>query len=161
MQTSARDAYLATQVTTATPQKLHLMLVEGAIRFLLQTEHHWSRAEEEEACEALLRSQEIVGEMLASVSSSSEPLARRLAAVYLFLMRTLSEVQLQHSETKLREVLRVLEIERETWAQVCAKFGAQVDAAAETKPAIAPPHAIAPPIETSSDFSSGGISFQA
>ena len=39
MQQPAHESYLEAQVMTATPQKLRLMLIEGAIRFARQTLH--------------------------------------------------------------------------------------------------------------------------
>ena len=55
MDSNARDTYLETQVKTATPQKLQLMLVEGAIRFAHQAIHHWEQQDEPAACESLIR----------------------------------------------------------------------------------------------------------
>jgi hypothetical protein len=41
----------------------------------------------------------------------------------LFLYRTTVEAQLQRDPNKLADVLRVLEIERETWRKVCEQLG--------------------------------------
>lgn len=163
MQTSAREAYLETQVMTATPQKLHLMLIDGAIRSVLQAQHHWQQKKDEEASEVLIRGQEILSEMLASVSNGDHEISRRLTALYLYLFRTLTEAHLQHDESKLKDVLRVLEIERETWNQVCEKFGttqqgAEPQAAAPVPPSAAP---VIPPLATDPNLPSGGFSFQA
>ena len=154
MQTSAREAYLATQVMTATPQKLHLLLIEGAIRWLSAAQHHWRQNQEEQACEALIRSQEIVSEMLGGVSTGKQEVSRRLAEIYLYVYRTLTEAQLQHEEQKLQDALRVLEIERATWIAVCEKFGAQHD----TAPVATN---LAPPLTIQQNLPTGGLSIQA
>jgi len=165
MQTSAREAYLSTQVMTVTPQKLHLMLIEGAIRSLLQAQHYWQQQKDEEASEVLIRGQEIISELLGSVSIGEHEISRRLAALYLYLFRTTTEAHLEHNEAKLKDVLRVLEIERETWSMVCEKFGttneSQSEPATSQKPAPQKPAPVIPPLATNSDLPSGGFSFQA
>ena len=52
MTPAARDEYLATEVMTAAPQKLQLLLVEAAIRFARQAESHWRVHENEAAFRA-------------------------------------------------------------------------------------------------------------
>jgi flagellar protein FliS len=163
MQTSARDAYLETQVMTATPQKLHLMLVEGAVRAATQARHHWEHQQDESAGDALIRAQDIVGEMLGAVGTGTHEISRRLAGVYLFVFHALGEAHLRRDETQLADALRVLEIERETWRQACEKFGAQAAPGEQAaKPAPAKPAApqIAPPLDANPDLA-GGLSFQA
>ena len=53
MISAARDEYLTTEVLTAAPQKLQLMLVEAAIRFGRRAELHWQNRENEAAFNAL------------------------------------------------------------------------------------------------------------
>jgi flagellin-specific chaperone FliS len=50
-------------------------------------------------------------------------LVRRVAGVYLFIHRTLSAAHLEHDAQKLDEALSILEVERETWQQVCLQLG--------------------------------------
>ncbi len=72
MQTHARDAYLQTEVMTATPQKLQLMLIDAAIRFSRQALVHWQNDQHEEAGEAIIRAQEKeIGEFKAWLSKKS------------------------------------------------------------------------------------------
>ena len=128
MTTTARDAYLTTQVMTATPQKLQLLLIDAAIRSIQMGKKRWEEANEDAAGDALTHAQEVMGELLASVGSTRSQISRRLAGIYLFLFRTLTEAHLQHDEEKLDDCLRVLLIERETWSQVCEKFGSTREA---------------------------------
>jgi flagellar protein FliS len=132
MAPSARDAYLETQVLTATPQKLRLMLIEGAIRFVLQTEHLWDVERFDDAFESLIRAREIVGELMASLDPQKSPLAKQILPLYAFITRTLTEAQRERSRAKLHDALRILNEERETWSQVCAKcVDAEAPGAAE------------------------------
>jgi flagellar protein FliS len=139
MDSSPRDAYLVGQVMTAPPQRLHLMLIDGAIRMVHKARRHWAAREDDQAGEAILRAQEIVGEMLAGFRRDVEPeLVRRVAAVYLVIYRALMQASLRRDETRLADALKVLEAERETWRELCERTGGtQPDRGPET-PSAAP-----------------------
>jgi flagellar protein FliS len=132
MPSSARENYLTTEVLTAPPQKLHLMLIEAAIRSAEQGRRHWQANQPDQASEALLHAQEILGEMLAGLNPQVDAaLAKKVAAVYLFIYRALMDATLHHDEKKLDDALRVLAVERSTWRQVCEKLSSTKGAAGE------------------------------
>jgi flagellar secretion chaperone FliS len=138
MEPSASDSYLSTEVLTATPQKLQLMLLDAAIRFAERARHFWSQAQDDDAAVALNRAQSFVNELVAGLNyEDGGELVRRMAAIYLFIFRNLMEANSGHDEQKLAEAIRVLNIERETWRQVCEKCPA---ASAPARSAFAPPH---------------------
>ena len=113
MENMPRDAYLVTEVMTAPPQKLHLMLIDGAIRFVNKARRHRAAGEDEAASEALIRAEEIVAQMLAGFKRDANPeLVDRVAAVYTFVYRSLVEASLHRDDAKLADSLRILEIER-------------------------------------------------
>jgi len=114
--------YLESQVMTATPQKLRLMLIEGAIRFARQSIGLWERGENEKAIEALGRCRGIISELLSGIRPDESALTRQVAGVYLFLFRTLTEAQLRRDSKKVEDTISVLEVERETWRLVCEKL---------------------------------------
>lgn len=117
-----RDAYLETQITTATPQRLRLMLVEAAIRLARQTADAWRDHRDEEALESLIRCRAIISELIAGVKAEGSPLGKQVVGVYLFLFTTLTEAQLSRDDKKLASVVRVLEEERVTWLKVCEQL---------------------------------------
>ncbi len=146
MDAAAREQYLVTQVMTAPPQKLQLMLIEGAIRFARQALELWREDRDEEAGDAILRSQEIVTQLLAGLDRERDPeLVRKVAGVYLFIFRSLVSAHVRRDEEKLNNALRILESERETWQAVCQQL-TETDVSAE-KPS-APRHATPPPPAT-------------
>jgi hypothetical protein len=51
-------------------------------------------------------------------------LVKQVASLYSFVCRTLMEAAFHRDDARLAEVLRILEIERETWRQVCADLAA-------------------------------------
>ena len=176
MQSSARESYLATEVMTATPQKLQLMLIDTAIRSAKRARQLWRDEEDEGACEALIHAQEVIGEMLASLNAEVAPdLVKKVASIYMFIFRSLMEANYQQSEEKLNDALRVLEVERETWRQLCDELGSkkepdQQDAVSvptqQASPSPAPPQTSAP-LDLSADSgtvdssSSTGFSLEA
>jgi len=150
MRHSARENYLATEVLTAPPQKLQLMLIEAAIRFVERARQHWRAGQTEQGFEAVAGAEDILGEMMAGLNRDIDgDLVGKTASVYLFVFRSLMEANFRKDEGKLDDALRVLEVERDTWRQVCARLGptaatakAGIDTASfREAPSVSPPHA--------------------
>jgi flagellar protein FliS len=131
-----KSQYLESKILTAPPHRLHLMLIEGAIRFGKQAEKELEAANNVAAMSSLTRVLDIVGEMLAGIRQTKSEINDKLAAVYWFIFRRVSEATLESDKAALAEVLRLLEFERETWQKVCEKLGA-----ASHTPATMPPPA--------------------
>jgi flagellar secretion chaperone FliS len=121
LDTAARENYLATQVLTASPAKLQLLLLEGAIRHGRHAGDQWRTGNQEAAWQSLVRCRQIVTELLCGVKFDGTELTRRVRSVYGFVFRTLTEAQLERNEEKLDDALRILELERETWREVCER----------------------------------------
>jgi flagellar secretion chaperone FliS len=158
MNPTARDEYLTTEVLTAAPQKLRLMLIEAALRFGRRAQSHWQNGEHETALADLIRSQEAVAQLISGLSLNLEsPLVRQIAAVYAFIYRSLVSAGFHRDTQKLVDALRVLETEQKTWRQVCDRL--------EEKPLedrLAP---TAPPLVIDlagpADWPTSGLSFEA
>ena len=114
--------YLESKVLAAPPHRLHLMLIEGAIRFGRQAEAALGRDEQAAAAAALLRVIDIVGEMLAGVRQQKTDVNQQLANLYWFLFRRVTEAKINADAAALAEALRLLEYERQTWQLVCEKL---------------------------------------
>ena len=124
MQISAGKSYLDTEVMTATPQKLQLMLIEAAIRAARRARKKWLDGRDDEACEDLIHAQQIVSELLGGLDPEvNADLVKKVASVYMFVFRSLMEANHDRSEKKLEDAIRVLEVERGTWQKVCAELG--------------------------------------
>ncbi len=123
MSHSALDTYLDTQVRTATPQKLRLMLIEGAIRFGRQALECWSDEQRRaQRLTALARCNDIVTELFGAIREDSVPVAGQVKAIYQFLLVQIAKITGQNDPQMLREVVEILEQERETWRQVCEQM---------------------------------------
>lgn len=113
--------YVETEVLTASPQRLRLMLIEVAIRSATRARDLWRAEDFDRATETMIHAQEVVAELLAAVRTDEQPeLTARVAGIYSFIYRALVDAGLHRDDAKLSEALSVLEIERETWRQVCA-----------------------------------------
>ncbi len=154
MQRPIRASYLETDVMTATPERLQTMLIDGAIKNLQRGILLWRDNRDEEACESLIRAQQIIAQILAGFRREVDAeLARKVAAVYLFLFRAIGEAQNARDEGKLEQCIRVLDVERQTWRLVCEKLEKEraANRAREAAPRLpgdsptAPPRAAGPP----------------
>ena len=123
---------LESKVLTATPYKLHLMLIEGAVRVSRLAQQMLEQGDTAAADELLLRSIDIVGEMLVSVRGGASEVNQKVVELYLFVFRRLAQAKINEDITALNEALGVLEYERETWQMVCEKEAAQGVGDAET-----------------------------
>jgi flagellar protein FliS len=116
--------YLEAKVLTAPPHRLHLMLIEGAIRFGRQADDALRRGDPAAAAEPLMRVVDIVGEMLAGVRDQKSNLNKKLTELYWYLFRRVSQAKIHCDAQTLREALRLLEYERRTWLTVCERLAA-------------------------------------
>jgi flagellar protein FliS len=114
---NAGHAYLETQIATATPQRLRLMLIEGALRQARLAED--ALTSPEGPLEPLIRCRSLVAELIAGIRPGSSSLADHVLGIYLFLFRELADPELRQDVARLRGVMRVLEEERQTWQEVC------------------------------------------
>ena len=127
MQNLARQNYLQAEVQTATPQKVRLLLIEAAIKNIHRTKKAWEEEKFEVGFDSLSLAQDIVAELLSSLDKESNPdLVGKIASIYVFIFRCLSEAGMTHDPVKLDDALRILTSERETWRLVCEKFGSAI-----------------------------------
>jgi len=116
------ENYLETEVLTATPQKLQLLMINGAIRFAYQAQQLHEQQEKEEAWERLLRCREIVAQILCSIKDDGSELMRSVAGIYFFLFQELTDLHAKDDYRRLEGVLSVLNEERETWEELCRQM---------------------------------------
>lgn len=116
------ENYLETEVLTATPQKLQLMMINGAIRFAYQAHQLSEQQEKEEAWERLMRCREIVAQILCSIKNDGSELMQNVAGIYFFLFQELTDLHAKDEYSRLDGVLNVLNEERRTWEELCQQM---------------------------------------
>ena len=132
--------YLKNAVLTATPEQLHLMLYDGAIRFATRGQEAIRAKDREAAFTALERAQLIVLELSAGIQRDVNPeLADRMAALYNFIYRRLIEANINQDEQAAEDALRILRYQRETWVLLMEKLQKEGPASPKpSSPAAAP-----------------------
>ena len=129
-QKNARKSYIEQEVYTATPQKLQLLLVEAAIKNINLTKKLWQEERFEEALEPHSKAQSIIAEILCSLDQKGAPeIAQSLASIYVFIFRRIAEASFDQNLQYLDDAVKVLSAERQTWKEVCEKFGSTRDTA--------------------------------
>ena len=131
MQTAQKvqKTYIESEVATAAPQKIQLMLVEAAIKNIHRVKRFWETNDLEGAFQSLTRIQDIVTEILSSLDMKNSPeIAQSLAAIYMFIFRKIVAVRGPEDMASLDDALKVLMVERQSWKEICEKFGAKTDA---------------------------------
>jgi flagellar protein FliS len=114
----ASRAYTESSVLTAPPERLVVMLYDGAGRFLARAAAAIRAGEQGAAGEPLGRAQAILHELLATLDPSAGEVTERLQSIYLFCERTLVEAQLQRDADKVERVAELLAELRDAWAQI-------------------------------------------
>lgn len=113
------DAYRRTQVDTASPAKLVVMLYDGAVRFLRQAETAMQRGDREAQNHNLVRAQRIIAELASSIDmDAGGELAINLLAIYQFMNEKLVLANLQDDIETVQRVREMMESLREAWMQV-------------------------------------------
>jgi flagellar protein FliS len=118
------STYLESKVLTAPPHRLQLLLIEGAIRFGRQAEEALRNGDRVAASSSLLRTIDIIGELLAAARANKSELNKSVAELYWFLFRRASEAKINSDPAALAETLRLLDYERQTWQMLCDKLSA-------------------------------------
>jgi len=121
--TTVADAYLETQVQTASPERLHLMVVDAAIRFARQGAAAMAEKKFDVSYEALNRSRACVNEMITAIRSEPNPeLAEQIKGLFLYVHRNLVMADLHREPGLIADGLQILEHHRQTWTELTEKL---------------------------------------
>ncbi len=151
---SSRTQYLEGKIQTSSQPQLHLLLLDGALRFGRQAREQWGDDTDlGEVAPLLGRMSDIVEELTYSVAKSEEKLSKDFEEQYAFIFRELCASQINEDRSKLDDCLKLLEFERETWKLACEKIELS-SSAAMAKPIV--PHMHLP-----SGMPSEGLSLEA
>ncbi|HZW09698.1 MAG TPA: flagellar export chaperone FliS [Phycisphaerales bacterium] len=138
MTTTEANAYLRTQVMTASPEQLRLMLLDGALRFARQAVEGIAGKDYEAAYNGITQARAIVLELATSIRADIEPeLAERVRSVYLFIYKEMVDASLNRDTARLEKAIELLQYERETWALLIERVAAE-RAASRTPTPLAP-----------------------
>lgn len=132
MTTTEANAYLRTQVLTASPEQLRLMLLDGALRFATQAAEGIANKDYEAAYNGITQARAIVLELATSIRADVDAeLAERVRSVYMYLYREMVDASLTRDHARLCKAIELLEYERETWALLMDKVTTERSAGTE------------------------------
>ncbi|MBX3389009.1 MAG: flagellar protein FliS [Phycisphaeraceae bacterium] len=124
--THSANSYLRTRVMTASREELRLLLLEGAIKFVMQAREGLLARNFEQVFSGTDNARNIIVELITGVQSAPNPdLAERVRSLYTFFYVRLTEASFEKSVEKFDEVIGLLEYERETWVLLMEKVAAE------------------------------------
>ena len=112
------QAYQESAVLTATPERLVVMLYDGAHRFLFQAAVAMREGNIEVTNNRLQRAEAIIDELNATLDMSAGEVAERLRAIYLYCRRHLLQARLKRSAEMIDDVDRLLDTVGDAWRQI-------------------------------------------
>jgi flagellar protein FliS len=114
----AKRAYTESSVLTAPPERLVVMLYDGAIRFLHQAAVALRADNRKVFLDRVQRGEAIINELNVTLDMRQGEIAERLRAIYIFCGLHLSSATIERDPEKVENVIRLLSELREAWAQI-------------------------------------------
>lgn len=114
MITSAHLKYQQTQIQTASPSQLLLMLYDGAIRFVRQGIAGLDEKNYQKSNTNLVKAQGVIHELIAALNFDY-PISETLFGVYEYMVHKLIDANVKKEKNGAEEVLAYLIELREAW----------------------------------------------
>lgn len=118
--TSAAKIYKRTQIETASPKQLVVLLYEGAIKFIRLGELAIEKQDTTKANTNILKAQDIVTELMVSLNhqNGENAIASDLQAMYSYILNQLIQANLKKDSNILMETRTLLSELRDAWASI-------------------------------------------
>jgi flagellar protein FliS len=118
------EQYKNTQIQTATPGQLILMLYQGAIKFCKIAKFAIEEKDLIKANKFLIKTQDIVTELSLSLDrEAGGEIAKNLSSLYEYMNRKLLEANLKKEIEPIEEVQNLLEELEGAWQEAVKKTG--------------------------------------
>lgn len=128
-----QQQYLDAQVRAASPHRLHLMVVDGAIRFAQQAITGIEAGQIDEFHQKISRARDCAINILFMLRADQQPeLVESMRATFTFVVRSLGVAEIASDAQAVRDAIRVLEIHRETWIELGLRLKDAAPATSET-----------------------------
>lgn len=110
------NAYLRTQVMSASPAELRMMLLDGAVKFAKQGRQGLAEKNHEQVYNGFSQARAIVSELMTSMRPEAAPeLCEQVRALYAYIFQELVTVSLENDLPRADKVIQLLEFEQQTW----------------------------------------------
>lgn len=118
------DNYKSIQIETATPERLLLMLYDGAIRFLSIAKQAMIDKQIETSHTHLLKGEAIIIELMSVLNFEvGGDISKNLFSLYDFMYRHLVQANVKKEPEMVQEVIDLLTDLRKTWAEAAVIAG--------------------------------------
>ncbi len=117
----AQQAYRDAAVLTAPPERLVVMLYDGANRFLVQAAAAMRVSDLVTANAKLQRAEAIINELRTTLDRSAGDIATQLDSIYAFCQRHLLDARFKRDAGHIDHVAKLLGELREAWDQVAQR----------------------------------------
>ena len=118
----APTAYRESAILTAPPERLVLMLYDGAYRFLTQADAAMRGGDIATSNGRLQRAERIIDELLWTLDlDAGGDVAANLQSIYLFCKRQLMDARVARDPDLILTVRGLLTELRDGWAQICGQ----------------------------------------
>jgi flagellar protein FliS len=116
MNSQAQQLYIRTQVNTASPGELTLMLFNGSIKYMKQALDGIRNKDYEAKNVNIKKSQDIIDELLITLDMKYE-IAKNLSKLYLFIKEQLFEANAKLNVESLQVSIDLMSELRDAWAE--------------------------------------------
>ena len=117
------NAYLRTQVMSASPAELRMMLLDGAVKFARQGRQGLADKNHEQVYSGFSQARAIVTELMTSMRHDVAPeLCESVRSLYAYIFQELVSASLESDIDKADKVIGLLEFEAETWRLLMDKL---------------------------------------
>lgn len=130
------SSYNDTQIETASPNKLTLMLYDGFINRLVLTKKLFSENKQRELSHnSLIKAQAILGELAATLNFASGDIAGHLFQLYSYMGEKLIIANLKQDPNLIEHVIEVMTPIRDAWSSIISSTenSKSVESLKETK----------------------------
>jgi flagellar protein FliS len=118
-----RNPYLEAAVLTASPARRLVLLYDGLIRRAQQAREALCQGEFDSAHDSLGRCQAIVTELIASLNFDVDAeFAGTVLELYHYVYRRLAEANVHHRRDAIDDVLAVVRLQRDAWAEAVRRL---------------------------------------
>jgi flagellar secretion chaperone FliS len=110
--------YQQTQVSTSSPEKILLMLYDGAINFSRIAMEKAANGDRSERGKYVSKAQAIVAELMNTLDHDvGGAIAERLTHLYMYIIHEYIKANVNNSVTSLENTVKILGMMRDTWAE--------------------------------------------